>query len=247
MANETQRQKALEDIRENIARHGLHVYLVSGDATPRFGDTIGVSESIGAELILAGAIFYMKDDVLKIIKGITAQLKAERDREVFEITGQGSFTLRRAHSSWATEFMLGAFDYYQKREIAALQIVPDNAHWTIDVPDMTTPWSATNEPVWRWQREPWTYPVPEDSTATTDLAALRGERITEAVRWEEDYWELFASAGPDVPKDAMRVVPLGTLLAADPSLVAVVNLDMGAGLWRDDVSEWHPWTRTRTN
>jgi len=39
----------------------------------------------------------------------------------------------------------------------------------------------------------------------------------------------------------MRVVPLGTLVAADPSLVAVVNLDVGAGLWRDEVSEWHPW------
>jgi hypothetical protein len=44
-----------------------------------------------------------------------------------------------------------------------------------------------------------------------------------------------------VPKDEMRVVPLGTLVAADPSLVAVVNLDVGAGLWRDEVSEWHPW------
>jgi hypothetical protein len=247
MANEAQRKQALEDIRENITRNGLHVYLVFGGSTPRFAYTIGLSESIGAELILSGAVFYMKDDVLQIIKGIAAQLKIDRDREVFEITGLGSFALRRAHSSWATEFMLGAFDYYQTREIPALQIVPDNAHWTIDVPDMTAPWSAIREPVWRWQREPRNYPVPKDATATTDLAALRGERVTEAVRWEEDDWELFAGAGSDVPKDEMRVVPLGTLVAADPSLVAVVNLDVGAGLWRDEVSEWHPWGKTRTN
>ena len=247
MVNEAQRKQALADIRENIARSGLHIYLVSDGATPRFAYTIGLSESIGAELILAGAIFYMKDDVRKIINGIAAQLKADRDREVFEVTGQGSFALRRAHSSWATEFMLGAFDYYQKREIPALQIVPDKAHWTIDVPDMAAPWSATKEPIWRWQREAWTYPVPKDATATTNLAALRGERVTEAVRWEEENWELFAGAGPDVSKDELRVVPLGTLVAADPSLVAVINLEVGAGLWRDDISGWHPWAKTRTN
>jgi hypothetical protein len=245
MVNEAQRKLALADIRENIARSGLHIYLVSGGATPRFAYTIGLSESIGAELILAGAIFYMKDDVRKIVNGIAAQLKADRGREVFEITELGSFVLRRASSSWAAEFMLGAFDYYQKREIPALQIVPDTAHWTIDVPDMAAPWSATREPIWRWQREAWTYPVSKEATATTNLAALHGERVTEAVRWEEDNWELFAGAGPDVSKDELRIVPLGTLLAADPSLVAVINLEVGAGLWRDDISEWHPWARNR--
>ena len=95
--------------------------------------------------------------------------------------------------------------------------------------------------MWRWLREPWTFPVPEDSTAVTDLAALQGEPVTEAARWEEDYWELFAGCGPDVPKDEQRVVALGTLVAADPSLAAVMNLEVGAALWRDGHSEWHPW------
>jgi hypothetical protein len=67
------------------------------------------------------------------------------------------------------------------------------------------------------------------------------------VRWDEENWELFAGAGPDVSKDELRVVPLGTLVAADPSLVAVINLEVGAGLWRDDISGWHPWAKTRTN
>jgi hypothetical protein len=245
MKNETKQKPALDRIRENIARSGHHVYVVSGGATPRFAYTIGISESLAVELILAGAVFYMKDEVLKIINGTAAQLKAQRDREVFEVTGQGLFTLRKADASWTTALMLGAFDYYQKRDIPALQIVPDEAYWTVDVPDMSVPWNATTAPVWRWLYEPWTYPVPKGSTTATNLAALRGNRITEVTRWEEDAWEIFAGAGPDVTEEQMRVVPLGTLLGTDPSLVAAVHLAIGDGLWRDAEpgSEWHPWNK----
>jgi len=247
MASEAQRKRALEDIRENIARYGHHVYMVIDDVTPRFAYTIGLSESVGAELILAGAVFYMKDDVLQIIKAIASELKAAPERRTFEVAGQGSFSLRQAHGTWAAEFILGAFDYYKKRDIQALQIVPDEVHWTLDVPDMTAPWSATEEPVWRWLREPWSFPVPKDSTAITDLAALQGEPVTEAARWEEDYWELFAGCGPDVPKDEQRIVALGTLVAADPSLAPVMNLEVGAALWRDGHSEWHPWGKKQSD
>ena len=244
MITEEQRKRALEDIRENIARNGQHIYCVYGGMTPRFAYTIGVSESVGVELILAGAIFYMLDDVAKILEYTVAELKASRARELVEVAGLGSFTLRKVDSSWTRELMLGVFDYYQKKEIPALQIVPDQDHWTIDVPDMSMPLSRNQEPIWKWLREPWAYPVPEDSTAATDLAALRGDRITEACRWEEDEWELFAGAGPDVPKDEMRVVALGTLLAADPSLEPVVNLTIGTGMWRHDgSSKWQQWVK----
>ena len=210
---------------------------------PRFAYTIGVSESMGVELILAGAIFYMKDEVVKIINDIVPQFSEQRDRKVFKVAGCGAFTLRQADSSWATQFMLGAFDYYQKRDIPALQVVPDEAHWTVDVPDMSVPWSATREPVWRWLREPWTYPVPKESTVATNLAALRGERVTEVMRWEKDAWEIFAGAGSDVSDAEMRVVSLGSLVATDESLVPAVHLAIGEGLWRDPDpdSQWHPW------
>lgn len=244
MATDAQKKRALDDIRENIAQSGHHIYVVAGGGpTPRFAYTIGVSESIGVELILAGASLYMFDEVGTINNDIVEQLKAKRDRRVFEVSGLGSFTLREVHSSWATELMLGAFDYYQRRDIPALQIVPDKAHWTIDVPDMSVQWSATTEPVWRWLKEPWTYPVPEDATATTDLAALRGERVTEAMRWEEDDWEIFVGDGPNIPKDELRVVPLGSLIGADESVVPVVNLAIGEGLLRDAElrSTWRPW------
>lgn len=235
----------LDQIRENISRSGHHVYVVSGGETPRFAYTIGMSESVGVELILAGGIFYMNDEVLKIINDIAGQLKTHHDLEMFDVDDLGSFTLSKAHSSWAAKLMLGVFDYYKRFDVPALQIVPDKAHWTIDVPDMSVPWNASSEPVWRWLEEPWSFPVPRDSTAATNLAALRGERITEAMRWEENEWEMFAGPGPDVERDDMRVVALGTLVAADKSLMPVVNLARQEGLWRDadPDSEWHPWRK----
>jgi uncharacterized protein DUF4262 len=247
-AREARRKRALRHIRDNIARSGHHIYVVAAETTPRFAYTIGVSEVIGVELILAGACFYSSRGVGQIINGLVPRLKPGGEREVsrFELAGLGSFTLRNAHASWADELMLGALDYYSVSEIPALQIVPDKACWTIDVPDMSAPWSATTEPIWRWLHEPWTYPVPKEARAATDLAALRGERIIEAVRWEEDEWELFSGPGPDIPKDEMRMVPLGTLLAVDPSLVPVVSLALGEGLRRDPDphSRWRPWRKS---
>jgi hypothetical protein len=164
---------------------------------------------------------------------------------VFDLEGLGSFTLREVHCSWAEKLMLGAFDYYKRRNISALQIMPDKAHWTIDVPDMTGEWSPSSTPVWRWLEMKWNFPVPNDSTVATNLAALRGERITEVMRCAEDEWEMFAGSGLDVTQDDMRVVALGTLVAADNSLVPCVRLGVDEGLWRenDQNSEWHTWRK----
>ena len=246
MRTDDQRTQAIDRIRENIVRSGHHIYVVSGGSIPRFAYSIGDRESIGAELILAGAVFFMKDEVIEVMNRVAGQLKGQRDLDVFEIPGLGSFTIREAHKSWATKFMLGAFDYYKTQDIPALQVVPDQTHWTIDVPDLSAPWNPTTEPVWRWLNEPWTYPVPPDSLATTNLGALRGDRVTEATRWEENEWELFAGNGPDVPKDDVRVVSLGTLVASDESLLPVTRLPIGEGLWRDSTSDWHPWRRSET-
>jgi uncharacterized protein DUF4262 len=239
----SQRSVALDRIRQNIALHGHHTYIVSGAEYPRFAYTIGVSETLGFELILAGAIFYMADDVMRIINDIASTMKQQETREAQELDVEscGYFSLRQVDPSWATALMLGALDFYGVEEIPALQIVPDAAHWTIDVPNLSEPWSPITAPAWRWLRETWTYPVPSKSTVTTNLSALRGDRITEAARWEEDYWELFAGAGPDVSRDDTRVVPLGTLLAADQSLEPVVSLPVGSALWRDGISDWNLW------
>jgi hypothetical protein len=74
------------------------------------------------------------------------------------------------------------------------------------------------------------------------MAALRGARITEASRWEKNEWELFAGSGPETPREEIRVVPIATLLAVDPSLQRVVDMNVGQSLWRDaSENEWHDW------
>jgi|SRR5262245_39856705 len=234
----------LEVIRANIAKYGHHITLVSGDALPRFAYTIGISRIIGVELVFAGGAFYSAEEAQGIINEIAKNLVAAStpDHLTVVVDELGSFSLRQADMSWSSALMLGAFDFYQRRDIPGFQIVPDNEHWTLDIPDLTRPWNAKSEPVWRWLHEPWEYSVSPQSVASTNLDALRGDRITEAARWEDDQWELFAGAGPDVPRSDVRVVPLGTLLAMDPSLEVVTSLKVGEALWRDTSDfMWHPW------
>jgi hypothetical protein len=57
------RAKALDLIKRNIEKSGFHIYLVAGGGrTPRFVYTIGLRESLGAELVLAGALYYEDKD-----------------------------------------------------------------------------------------------------------------------------------------------------------------------------------------
>ena len=69
------RLAALQEIRRNIDDHGLHIYGVTGGPYPHYVYTIGLSDSLGGELVMAGAYFYELDEVPKIIKKIAAQLR----------------------------------------------------------------------------------------------------------------------------------------------------------------------------
>jgi hypothetical protein len=66
MAHYHDRHSALDEIRRNIAESGFHIYVVTGSGKPHYGYTIGLRESLGAELILAGAYFYELDEAGKI-------------------------------------------------------------------------------------------------------------------------------------------------------------------------------------
>jgi hypothetical protein len=203
-----------------------------------------MSPTHGFELVLAGAAFFETNDAARVINEIAALMPklSPTSYSSIAIDSLGAFSLRETHSSWSTALMLGALDYYGLKDIQALQIVPDQAHWTIDIPGMEKQWSAAAEPIWRWMHESWEYDVPAESVVVTNLSALRGARVTEAARWETTQWEMFAGAGPDVAPHDVRIVPLGTLLAVDDSPNAVVNLAVGQALWRDaDEKEWHSW------
>ncbi len=156
MATDAERQLALQRIEENIARHGHHVYMVSGGVEPRFAYTIGLSRTLGFELILAGACFHMADEVMTIITSIASKLKLQHglNTSTFDMDELGSFSIRPVHPSWTTTLMLGALDFYKVNEIPAYQVVPDVAHWTIDVPDLSEPESAGTAPAWKWLHEP---------------------------------------------------------------------------------------------
>jgi hypothetical protein len=243
MRSEEKRLNAKNKIHENIAEFGFHTYVVTGGGYPHFGYTIGLTESLGAELILAGTYFYRLDDVSKLIARVKRELSRPVAWESVRASTEpwGTFSFRKVDATWARALMLGAFDFYRDKNIDAYQIVPDVAHWTIDVPDLSQAWDPSNAPGWRWLKEEWTYPVPKDSVALTNLNALRGERITEVMRWEDDEWEIFVGSGSDTPESERRVIPLGVLLEADESLLPAIDLRVGTGLWRDDDSDWHPW------
>lgn len=242
MMNTDNKLAALALIQLNIEKYGYHIYIVAGNELPRFAYTIGVSKLLGAEFILAGAAYYSAEDVRHVIDKITSLSHATPSAQDLNIDGMGRFSFKEVHPSWAEKLLLGAFDYYKKKEIRCLQIVPDQDHSTLDTPNLTNVFDPAKEPVWRWLTEPWQFPVVKTSTATTNIAALRGDAVTEAMRWEEDCWELFAGAGPDVDREDIRVVPLATLLAIDSSLEIVANLQVERGVWRDgQEGEWHTW------
>lgn len=246
MMTNPKRDAALHEIRQNIADFGFHTYVVTGSGSPHYGYTIGLRESLGAELVLAGAYFYRLSEVSEVIRSIAENLRAPFDSEtlIIRTVAWGTFALHKVDPSWTEKLMMGAADYYQMEKVEAYQIIPDDEHWTIDIPDLREPWSANLAPAWRLGNNHWPYNVPKESVALTNLLALRGQLITEVVRWDEDEWEMFAGAGPDTREIDRRVVPLGILLTADPSLLAATNLAVGSGLWRADRSDWHDWTTT---
>ncbi len=241
MGDAERREEAIQLIASNIARFGHHIYIVASGPNPRFAYTTGLHDSPSAELVLAGALIYLKDDATTILNDIVSQLRGGLPYSSKFTSGtNGTFTLRAVHPTWAEKMMLGAFDYFGTKELEALQIVPDQEHWTIDVPDMRQPWSAVSEPAWAWLYEPWTLPVSSRSVVVTNIAALKGGRVTEVTRWELDQWEAFAGPPPDTEDDA-RVVPIGTLIGADGSLSRITTLDIGEGIRRESNSDWEAW------
>lgn len=230
-------------IRKNIEDHGFHSYTVTGGGFPHYYYTIGLQESIGAELILAGAYYYRIQDVPDLVRQIVQQIEGRIDwsLQTCDLEASGVFSFSNVHPSWKKMLMLGVFSYYEKEHFSAYQIVPGEAQRTLEIPNLATPYDPALEPAWRWLTETWDYPVPMVSCGLTDLAALRGARITEVMRWETDQWELFSCPEPDVMEAERRIVPLAMLLSIDLSLEPILSLPVGKGFWRDSLSDWHPW------
>jgi hypothetical protein len=239
---EHSREAALAAIRFNIERYGHHTYVIVAGKHPRFVYTIGLSPALGFELLFAGGADYYNSEAVEVVNVIAKRIPANGVTQVTPLGDLGSFHFREVHPSWANELMLGALDYFGIKNIVARQIVPDEAHWTIDVPDASVEWNPQSEPAWKCMHEPWSLPFSPDCTVTTDLAALRGGRITEAFRRSEHHWDLFAETSRDPVSESKRDVKLATLFLADSSLLPVATLDVGAGLRRPTAdAPWASW------
>lgn len=237
------REGFVKGIEENITKYGFHLTIVSSATEPRYAYTIGLTEKIGAELIFAGGLIYLKDELDEIFTDI--QLKFSRDLPGSDArfeTKFGSFTLGMVHRSWSDLMGLGVFDYYHNPDIPFLQIIPDKNRYTLDIPDMANDRERAANFVWNWLDNKWDLSVSEHSTVVTNMGVLKGEPVTELMRWEEDEWEMFSIPGPDVNESEIRVLSIATLLGIDPTLKASLNLEVGTGLWRTDRdSEWNQW------
>ena len=243
MVEPSKKQAALDVIHRHIDEFGHHVYVVAGGSPiPRFAYTIGVSERLGSELILAGAAMFCKTEVLAIIDAVANAISVQPHavNGTIAVKELGTFTLRPVDPSWSVEFIFGAFDFYGVTSLPALQILPDEAHWTADIPDLEQPWSAATAGVWKWLKVPWGFPVPPTALVTTNLGVLRGDKVIEVMRWEQDSWEMFSREAPEIPEDEIRVVQIGTMLVMDRSLEDALHVSVGKGLWRDaDDHEWN--------
>jgi hypothetical protein len=101
------KEEVLETIRRNIEQSGFHAYAVTGGGVPQFAYTVGLTQSIGAELLLAGAHFYVLDQIKQIIAFLAREsrsLAMQRGQEIS--TEYGSFLLRDADLSWIKALML---------------------------------------------------------------------------------------------------------------------------------------------
>lgn len=221
---------------------GCQFTIVAPSSCPRFAYTTGLKDELGVDFLVPGLSRFSDSDLVDIVEQCVA---ARRNGQQHAHVGAlGDFEMRSADSSWVEILALGARKQYGTLT-PFLQIAQSRRDSTIDTPDTSKPWSASTEPVWKWLKDPWTLDIPAESTATTNLAALSGSRVTEATRWEPDEWELFAGSGPDTPTDELRVMPLATFLAVDPTIAAVLKLQIGEGFWRDAAElDWHVWERS---
>ncbi len=96
MAGNSDRKQAIDQIRENIARKGFHTYVVSGGGDPHYAYTIGLTEMLGAELILAGSYFYKLDEMPQIIESTVDQMSSSNglDGRTIALDPWGSFSLK---------------------------------------------------------------------------------------------------------------------------------------------------------
>ena len=239
MLNMDKRQEFLKLIEENIRKNNFHITFVVESQNPHFAYTIGLFEKFGFELVIAGGFVSKAQNEKKfntIFSGLNKGLNVDA---VFTDEDGGVFELVEVHSTWKERMTLGVFDYYKNDKVKVFQVLSEDR--LIDTPIMSNKWNE-NDKIWCWLDKDWTEDVPLSSHVVTNIDFLKGGTITDVMRWEDEYWEMFVGEGSDVPDENVRILPIGTMLGIDESLRPAIELSIGKGLWRENKeSEWSLW------
>ncbi|SHF10539.1 DUF4262 domain-containing protein [Chryseobacterium vrystaatense] len=240
------KKEFLEVITRNIQAKQFHITVVAQSKTPRYAYSVGNYDKYGFELVLAGSENFLYEDVLLIFNDIVSQLENEIDidTKMFLVKDLGNFHLREISDSRKTKMMFGVYDYYEVNNFRAYQIIPEKAHYTLDIPNMNNQWNSNNDIIWKWLDDSikWDLDVPEESTVITEIDVLLGKKATEIMRWEKDDWQIFTQDGNNIDEDNLRVVPITTILGIDETLLPIIKLNLGKGLWRsEDELIWNDW------
>ncbi len=242
----TDKDAFLEKISNNIDRYGFHITLVTGREHPRYAYSIGLEKVLGYELIFAGGVFYLADQLTRLFNSIYTHLMGCKgfDPENHRLTlgDFGEISLVKTDNSWVEHTFFSYFAYYKTENTPFVyQILPNIGHRTCDIPTMDKPLDE-NDIVWKWLKHAWNLPIPKTSSVLVDLNGLMGKPITEVSRWEADEWEMFTEDPETIDKSQKRVVPFAVMLGMDESINEAMRIPIGRGLYRESKSEaWQDW------
>lgn len=236
------KQEFFELIEKNIKKYGYHITFVKGGQNPPFAYTIGLYEKLGFELVVAGDFHSIQMNEKKIRRVLLGLNSGQNTGSFFlsEDKEQVDLELLEMHTTWKELMILGVFDYYKNDDIRAFQIFPVE-NKSMDIPVMSSQ-RDKEDPIWCWLDKKWNETIPLSSYVITSVGFLNGENITELMRWEDGYWEMFVGQGSDVPDEDVRILPISTVLGIDDTLRPALKLSIGEGLWRENIeSEWEIW------
>jgi hypothetical protein len=221
-------------INTHIQNRGYHLYIVSTDESPRYAYTIGLKERVGYELCFIGALFFDVNEVEDIFSNLICSIN--RDNSFAdEVKTYGAVELLDVGSDWVAGLLFGALDFYDTKQITFKQIYLSQFSELIDVPNCSSP---LNGSLWSNSQDS----ELKSYKAVVNKEVLNNEAVLEVMRWEQNEWEMFSYAGPDVPKDDLRIVPLKVCFLADKSLMDSLKLEVGKGSWREGRNKkWIAW------
>lgn len=230
-------------IESNIDSHGYQLTIVSGSSVPRYAYTVGLFESIGFELVMAGGYFFSISDLEVIFEKLITHIQSDSEARSnpIAVDDLGIFSFRKVHSSWVGKFLYGIVEFYGAEDVSVVQILPDQLHHTLEIPQMELNCSVARN-IWEYEQD-----QPRNSNAlnpmvATTIQVLQGEPILEVTRWEPDYLEMWQCPPDDLIRDDIRIIPFLILVKIDPTIEDALRIEVGKGLWRDRrEGVWHNW------